>query len=181
MPIPNLIRIMRSILPPHARIDDDAKETIQECVSEFISVITSEANEKCHQEYRKTITAEDLLSSLSTLGFDSYIEPLSIFLSKYRAQDPKGSSMRHMPFLRRGVSFVEQQLAPQMALPPLPPPPPPPTLTLTMVYNLAVPPTYGVGDNNYIELPQMNIDYFTGNQGGGEDSSSGLSNSHSFR
>ena len=29
MPIANVIRIMRKILPPHAKISDDAKETIQ--------------------------------------------------------------------------------------------------------------------------------------------------------
>ena len=40
MPIANVIRIMRKILPPHAKISDDAKETIQECVSEYISFVT---------------------------------------------------------------------------------------------------------------------------------------------
>ncbi|KAJ7967844.1 Nuclear transcription factor Y subunit B [Quillaja saponaria] len=61
MPIANVIRIMRKILPPHAKISDDAKETIQECVSEYISFITGEANERCQREQRKTITAEDVL------------------------------------------------------------------------------------------------------------------------
>ena len=40
MPIANVIRIMRRVLPSHAKISDDAKETIQECVSEYISFIT---------------------------------------------------------------------------------------------------------------------------------------------
>ncbi|PHT62530.1 Nuclear transcription factor Y subunit B-6 [Capsicum annuum] len=59
MPIANVIRIMRKILPPHAKISDDSKETIQECVSEFISFVTGEANDRCQREQRKTITAED--------------------------------------------------------------------------------------------------------------------------
>ncbi|TRY99715.1 hypothetical protein DNTS_025931, partial [Danionella cerebrum] len=53
-------------------IAKDAKECVQECVSEFISFITSEASERCHQEKRKTINGEDILFAMSTLGFDMY-------------------------------------------------------------------------------------------------------------
>ncbi|KAI3456793.1 hypothetical protein Pfo_013456 [Paulownia fortunei] len=164
MPIANVIRIMRRVLPAHAKIADDAKETIQECVSEFISFITSEANERCHREYRKTITPEDVLSAMGTLGFDNYIEPLTVFLDKYRAQDPERSSMHHAPYVRRGV----QRPAAQMARPPPPPAPP-----LTMGYVPAPPAPYPVDRGNYAELPQMS-DYFMGNLGGGEGSSSGM-------
>nr|ACS73480.1 leafy cotyledon 1 [Pseudotsuga menziesii] len=84
MPIANVIRIMRKVLPTHAKISDDAKETIQECVSEYISFITSEANERCQKEQRKTITAEDVLWAMNKLGFDDYVEPLTTYLQKYR-------------------------------------------------------------------------------------------------
>ncbi|KAG2261741.1 hypothetical protein Bca52824_068820 [Brassica carinata] len=84
MPIANVIRIMRRILPAHAKISDDSKETIQECVSEYISFITGEANERCQREQRKTITAEDVLWAMSKLGFDDYIEPLTLYLHRYR-------------------------------------------------------------------------------------------------
>ncbi len=42
LPIANISRIMKKSLPPNAKIAKDAKETVQECVSEFISFITSE-------------------------------------------------------------------------------------------------------------------------------------------
>uniref|UniRef100_A0A6B2LWE7 Transcription factor CBF/NF-Y/archaeal histone domain-containing protein n=1 Tax=Arcella intermedia TaxID=1963864 RepID=A0A6B2LWE7_9EUKA len=42
MPIANVMRIMRKVLPKNAKISKDAKECVQECVSEFISFITSE-------------------------------------------------------------------------------------------------------------------------------------------
>jgi nuclear transcription Y subunit beta len=38
---------MKKALPETAKIAKDAKEAVQECVSEFISFITSEACEKC--------------------------------------------------------------------------------------------------------------------------------------
>ena len=55
LPIANISRIMKKALPANAKIAKDAKETVQECVSEFISFITSEASDKCQREKRKTI------------------------------------------------------------------------------------------------------------------------------
>ena len=74
----------RNSIPSNGKIAKDAKECVQECVSEFVSFVTSEAADRCQQEKRKTINGEDLLFAMSTLGFDSYVEPLKIFLSKYR-------------------------------------------------------------------------------------------------
>lgn len=42
LPIANISRIMKKALPANGKIAKDAKETVQECVSEFISFITSE-------------------------------------------------------------------------------------------------------------------------------------------
>jgi nuclear transcription Y subunit beta len=107
LPIANISRIMKRALPPNAKISKDAKETVQECVSEFISFITSEyvnrsfwlvlfcvvvahwwcwcrASEKCAQEKRKTINGDDILWAMNNLGFDNYIEPLKAYLNKYR-------------------------------------------------------------------------------------------------
>jgi nuclear transcription Y subunit beta len=84
LPIANISRIMKKALPPNAKISKDAKECVQECVSEFISFITSEACEKCLSERRKTINGDDLLHAMTTLGFEKYIESLRIYLQRYR-------------------------------------------------------------------------------------------------
>nr|XP_024369223.1 nuclear transcription factor Y subunit B-1-like isoform X3 [Physcomitrium patens]XP_024369224.1 nuclear transcription factor Y subunit B-1-like isoform X3 [Physcomitrium patens]DAA64774.1 TPA_inf: CCAAT-box binding factor HAP3-like protein [Physcomitrium patens] len=84
LPIANISRIMKKALPANAKIAKDAKETVQECVSEFISFITSEASDKCQREKRKTINGDDLLWAMSTLGFEDYVEPLKVYLHKYR-------------------------------------------------------------------------------------------------
>lgn len=42
LPIANVSRIMKRILPDSAKIAKDAKECVQECVSEFIAFVTSE-------------------------------------------------------------------------------------------------------------------------------------------
>ncbi|KAF9487752.1 transcriptional activator [Pleurotus eryngii] len=84
LPIANVSRIMKASVPPTAKIAKDAKECVQECVSEFISFITNEAAEKCQLEKRKTIAGEDILYAMSTLGFDNYAETLKIHLAKLR-------------------------------------------------------------------------------------------------
>lgn len=68
----------------NSQIAKDARECIQECVSEFISFITSEASERCQNEKRKTINGEDILYAMAALGFDNYVEPLTLYLHKYR-------------------------------------------------------------------------------------------------
>ena len=87
LPIANIARIMKKALPPNAKVAKDAKETVQECVSEFISFITSEASDKCQREKRKTINGDDLLWALSTLGFECYVDPLKAYLAKYRESE----------------------------------------------------------------------------------------------
>ncbi|XP_071690583.1 nuclear transcription factor Y subunit B-8-like isoform X2 [Rutidosis leptorrhynchoides] len=94
LPIANISRIMKKALPANAKMAKDAKETVQECVSEFISFVTSEASDKCQREKRKTINGDDLLWAMATLGFEDYIEPLKLYLSRYREieGDTKGSA-----------------------------------------------------------------------------------------
>lgn len=84
LPIANVARIMKTALPENAKISKEAKECIQECVSEFISFITSEAIEKCQQEKRKTVNGEDVLFAMTSLGFENYAEALKIYLARYR-------------------------------------------------------------------------------------------------
>ncbi|EYU40565.1 hypothetical protein MIMGU_mgv1a023560mg [Erythranthe guttata] len=89
MPMTYIVRVLRRVLPPHAKISDDAKKTIQECVSKFIFFVTSEANETAHREYKTPIYPEDVTAGMASLEFNDYVEPLTVFLNKYRAEDPK--------------------------------------------------------------------------------------------
>ncbi|XP_075513034.1 nuclear transcription factor Y subunit B-1-like [Primulina tabacum] len=94
LPIANISRIMKKALPANGKVAKDAKETVQECVSEFISFVTSEASDKCQREKRKTINGDDLLWAMATLGFEDYIDPLKMYLARYREVlgDTKGSA-----------------------------------------------------------------------------------------
>ncbi|KAL5983844.1 hypothetical protein ACLOJK_017940 [Asimina triloba] len=95
LPIANVGRIMKQILPPNAKISKEAKETMQECVSEFISFVTGEASDKCHKEKRKTVNGDDICWALGTLGFDDYAEPLRRYLQRYRELEGEKASSSH--------------------------------------------------------------------------------------
>ena len=84
LPVANIGRIIKNNLPKEVKLSKEAKETFQECVSEFISFITSEATDKCNQDKRKTINGEDIIFALSNLGFEHYNNILKIYLEKYR-------------------------------------------------------------------------------------------------
>ncbi|KAK8684512.1 hypothetical protein V6N13_040536 [Hibiscus sabdariffa] len=85
LPIANVGRIMKQILHPNTKISKEAKETMQECVSEFISFVTSEASDKCKKERRKTVNGDDICSALATLGFDEYVAVKKILKKVSRA------------------------------------------------------------------------------------------------
>ncbi|KAJ4980418.1 hypothetical protein NE237_031255 [Protea cynaroides] len=86
LPIANIGRIMKKVVPQNGKVSKEAKDCVQECVSEFISFITSEASDKCHREKRKTVNGDDLLWAMATLGFEDYVEPLKLYLQIYREQ-----------------------------------------------------------------------------------------------
>jgi len=75
---------MKQALPANAKVAKEAKDCIQECVTEFIGFITSEAADRLAKEDRKTITENDLVDSMRALGFNEYLAFLQIFIEKRR-------------------------------------------------------------------------------------------------
>ncbi|KAI3774389.1 hypothetical protein L1987_48942 [Smallanthus sonchifolius] len=84
LPIANVGRIMKQILPPTAKISKQAKDTIQECASEFISFMTGEASERCRKENLKTVNGDDICWALASLGFDDCSNAVVRYLNKFR-------------------------------------------------------------------------------------------------
>lgn len=49
---------------PNIRVANESRELIMNCCTEFIHLISSEANEICKQNNKKTINAEHILLAL---------------------------------------------------------------------------------------------------------------------
>ncbi|XP_047320664.1 nuclear transcription factor Y subunit B-like [Impatiens glandulifera] len=80
---------MKKKLTANHKITKDAKETVQEHVSEFINFITSEydGERRGNREKRKTINEDDLIWEMAILGFEDYIDALKLYLSRYREME----------------------------------------------------------------------------------------------
>ncbi|KAF7300386.1 CBFD-NFYB-HMF domain-containing protein [Mycena chlorophos] len=109
LPIANVARIMKAAVPQSTKIGKDAKECVQECVSEFISFITSEAADRSLAEKRKTIGGEDILFAMGALGFDNYAQVLRIHLVKLREHQAATASARAQQQALRS-EYEEEQL-----------------------------------------------------------------------
>uniref|UniRef100_A0A7N6A1M6 Transcription factor CBF/NF-Y/archaeal histone domain-containing protein n=1 Tax=Anabas testudineus TaxID=64144 RepID=A0A7N6A1M6_ANATE len=65
LPIANVARIMKNAVPQTGKIAKDAKECVQECVSEFISFITSEPLKLYLQKFREAMKGEKGMAGVS--------------------------------------------------------------------------------------------------------------------
>nr|GMC86378.1 nuclear transcription factor Y subunit B-10-like isoform X1 [Ipomoea batatas] len=71
------------------------EEDINRMVAEIIQqrgISAFRASDKCQREKRKTINGDDLLWAMATLGFEDYLDPLKVYLTRYREGDTKGSA-----------------------------------------------------------------------------------------
>lgn len=111
LPIANISRIMKRVLPENGKIAKNAKECMQECVSELISFVTSEASDRCGSEKRKTINGDDILYSLRVLGFDNYEQVLKVYLSRYRQAQEENPRQRRRRSVKRHSSITSASLS----------------------------------------------------------------------
>nr|GMD93366.1 nuclear transcription factor Y subunit B-9-like [Ipomoea batatas] len=100
---------MRETIPRSARIADEAKETVQKCVTEFIHYVTAKANERAKQERRKTVTTDDLIWAMRALDLGSYAQELTDFITDYGAKHVHGRAATHLLPLRpvQQVPFMQ--------------------------------------------------------------------------
>ncbi|XP_050728588.1 protein Dr1-like isoform X3 [Eriocheir sinensis] len=71
IPRASMNKMIKELLP-NVRVANEARELILNCCTEFIHLVSSEANEICNQQQKKTINAEHILASLDRLGFGDY-------------------------------------------------------------------------------------------------------------
>lgn len=63
-----------------------------DCCVEFISLISSEANEIAEKENKKTMGPEHIMAALKELGFPEYIGPVAEAVDEFKKQQAVGSN-----------------------------------------------------------------------------------------
>lgn len=105
LPVSNVTRTMKDALPSYARISMGSKLLMVELVTEFISFITSEANDKCLNDRRNAIRGDDILFAAASLGFGHYAEAMKIVLVRCRSK--QNARMAAADNLTAGEAFGE--------------------------------------------------------------------------
>ncbi|KAB5593399.1 Histone-like transcription factor and archaeal histone protein [Ceratobasidium theobromae] len=84
----------------------ESRDLIIECCVEFIHMISTEANEICEKEAKKTISPEHIVGALKTLGFESYVEEVEGVLKDHK-QAQKDREKKTSKFEASGKSEEE--------------------------------------------------------------------------
>lgn len=81
-------KIITEILPPSSgqTFSKDARDLLMECCVEFITLISSEANEISEKEAKKTIACEHVERALRDLGFGDYIPDVLAVAEEHKEQ-----------------------------------------------------------------------------------------------
>ena len=62
-----LNKMIKEIIP-NVRVANDARELILSCCTEFIHLVSSEANDICNKQFKKTISPEHVLAGKQGCG-----------------------------------------------------------------------------------------------------------------
>ncbi|KAF7955779.1 hypothetical protein EAE96_004702 [Botrytis aclada] len=113
LPKATVQKIVTEILPASSGLafGKDARDLLIECCVEFITLISSEANEISEKESKKTIACEHITKALEQLGFSEYVKDIVDVASEHKEQ-LKGREKKANKLEQSGLT-AEQLLAMQ--------------------------------------------------------------------
>jgi len=113
LPKATVQKIVNEILPPTEGLafGKDARDLLIECCVEFITLISSEANEISEKESKKTIGCEHITKALEQLGFGEYVNDIMEVANEHK-EAVKGREKKANKLEQSGLS-TEQLLAMQ--------------------------------------------------------------------
>ncbi|KAK3383581.1 histone-fold-containing protein [Lasiosphaeria ovina] len=101
-------KIVSEILPSSAGIafSKEARDLLIECCVEFITLISSEANEISEKEAKKTIACDHITKALEQLGYSDYV-PAVLEAAAEHKEVQKGREKKANKFEQSGLSLEE--------------------------------------------------------------------------
>lgn len=91
-------KIVTEILPPSNGVafSKEARDLLIECCVEFITLVSSEANEISEKEAKKTIACDHITKALEQLGFSDYVAAVLEAASEHKEQQKVSASSSHV-------------------------------------------------------------------------------------
>ncbi|KAG7448975.1 histone-fold-containing protein [Guyanagaster necrorhizus] len=114
LPKATITKMISELLPNDVVCAKETRDLVIECCVEFIHLISSEANEICEQESKKTIAPDHIISALKRLGFDSFTTEVEDVLKDHKQQQ-KDREKKVSKFEQSGMT-EEELLAAQQEL-----------------------------------------------------------------
>ncbi|KAB5560266.1 histone-fold-containing protein [Coniochaeta sp. 2T2.1] len=108
LPKATVQKIVSEILPPSAGVSfaKEARDVLIECCVEFITLVSSEANEISEKEAKKTIACDHITKALEQLGFSDYV-PAVLEAAQEHKEVQKGREKKANKFEQSGMSIEE--------------------------------------------------------------------------
>ncbi|KAF9046042.1 histone-fold-containing protein [Hymenopellis radicata] len=107
LPKATVTKMIQELLPNDISCAKETRDLVIECCVEFIHLISSEANEVCEKESKKTIAPDHIITALKTLGFDSFTAEVEDVLKDHKQQQ-KDREKKVSKFEQSGLT--EQEL-----------------------------------------------------------------------
>ncbi|KAF9076418.1 histone-fold-containing protein [Rhodocollybia butyracea] len=86
LPKATVAKMITELLPKDVVCAKETRDLVIECCVEFIHLISSEANDICEKESKKTIAPEHIISALKTLGFEQFTSEVEDVLKDHKQQ-----------------------------------------------------------------------------------------------
>ena len=86
LPKATVTKLIQEMLPADVVCSRESRDLLIECCVEFIHLLSSEANDLCEKERKKTISPEHVLQALESLGFGQYVGEVQQVYSEHRSQ-----------------------------------------------------------------------------------------------
>ncbi|KAI1772708.1 histone-fold-containing protein [Hypoxylon cercidicola] len=108
LPKATVQKIVSEILPASSGVSfsKEARDLLIECCVEFITLVSSEANEISEKEAKKTIACDHITKALNTLGFSDYI-PAVLEAAAQHKETQKVREKRGNKFEESGMTLEE--------------------------------------------------------------------------
>ncbi|GAB2269839.1 Down-regulator of transcription 1 [Dionaea muscipula] len=113
LPKATMTKIIKEMLPPDVRVARDTQDLLIECCVEFINLVSSESNEVCNREEKRTIAPEHVLKALQVLGFGDYINEVYAAYEQHKLEVTNDGIRGGGKWNSGGAEMTEEEAAAQ--------------------------------------------------------------------
>ncbi|WFD00547.1 negative cofactor 2 transcription regulator complex subunit ncb2 [Malassezia yamatoensis] len=108
LPKATIQKLIQDYLPSDMSCAKDTRDLLIECCVEFIHLVSSEANEACEKDSKKTIAPDHVVKALVDLGFEKYTHEVRDVLQDHK-QHQKERERKSSRFEMSGLTEEELQ------------------------------------------------------------------------